>query len=353
MMGTIQTITNSRATAFKTCRRRHWYSYEMALRPEVDAKALRMGTAFHYALDALKQNGSEDQARADINLSYANCPDYVDQLAWDYELYTILSLFNGYVWRWPAPWKSAASEQSFYLPIRNPQTSSRSLIFQLGGKIDGIVELEDGRLAVLEHKTTSEDLAPDSDYWRRLQIDQQISIYVLAARELGYDVSTVLYDVIRKPTIKPTAVPVLDAEGLKIVLAPDGSRVSVHNGRPRQTADKARGFVLQTREMSAVEWGEKLVADIGERPEFYYARMEIARLDSEIEEVRQELWDLQKSLRDAQLHMRHYRTVSRDTCPFCPYWRICSAKIDLDPSAPPEGFHYVSDLHEELQPQEV
>lgn len=66
-----------------------------------------------------------------------------------------------------------------------------------------------------------EDIQPDSDLWRRLQIDSQISMYVLAARRLGYPVECVLYNVTRKPTIKPTAIPLLDELGVKIVLDRD------------------------------------------------------------------------------------------------------------------------------------
>jgi hypothetical protein len=44
-------------------------------------------------------------------------------------------------------------------------------------------------------------------YVRRLLIDNQISGYMVAARK-NYDVQTVLYDIVKKPTIKPLATPV-------------------------------------------------------------------------------------------------------------------------------------------------
>jgi hypothetical protein len=260
----------------------------------------------------------------------------------------------GYAWRWRAqPIAIVASEQQFVLPLINPATGAASKIFRLAGKIDGIALLSDGRMAVREHKTTSEDVDASSDFWRRLQLDAQPSIYVYAARQLGYDVSAVIYDVVRKPTIRPTDVPVLDQDGLKVVVDQDGKQVFKKDNKPYQAPNKAKGWSLQTRSMTPTEWAEKLVNDIGQRPEWYFARREIARLDDEIEECQAGLWEIQQTLREAQRTDRWYRTVGRDTCPYCPYWGPCSSKQSLDPDSPPEGFAYVSDVHPELELQET
>jgi hypothetical protein len=89
----------------------------------------------------------------------------------------------GYQWRWAgARLEVVATEQAFRVPLVNPATGKATPTFELAGKIDGIVRLEDGRLAVKESKTCSEDLGADSDYWRRLRIDHQITLYMLAAR---------------------------------------------------------------------------------------------------------------------------------------------------------------------------
>src|SRR6185436_14997815 len=127
------------------------------------------------------------------------------------------------------------NEQSFSLPLINPATESPSLNWDWAGKIDGIIRLEDKRKSVMEHKLLGEELGSDSQLWKRLRVDHQISLYILAARKLGHDVGSVFYDVTRKPTIKPTAVPVLDGNGVKIVLDRDNMRVFNKNGAPRQT----------------------------------------------------------------------------------------------------------------------
>lgn len=347
----MQTITHSRQDSFKTCRKRHYWEYEVGLRRAIDAKPLRMGTAFHAGLDAIKHNLTMDDAYAAARACYGLQPPEYDTAEWEIEQETVAGLLSGYAWRWSeSRIKILATEQSFRLPLLNPETGSPSTIFELAGKIDGICELEDGRLAVLEHKLLGDTIDAGSDYWRRLQLDHQVTLYVYAARQLGYAVDTVLYDVTRKPTIKPTAVPLLDGDGFKIVLDRDGQRVLNKNGKPRQTADTELGYVIQSRPMTTTEWLDKLVGDIGERPEYYFCRQEIPRLDQDIAEFQSELWDIQKTIRDAQRLDRWYRTVNRNTCPMCSCFALCTTKFDPSSIAElPEGFVRVADVHPELE----
>src|SRR3989304_6889133 len=149
----------------------------------------------------------------DLNM---NEPPNIDVLDWKYECETVAALLVGYEWRWQnAPLEVVASESRFELPLINPQSNKPSSIFNLAGRQDGIVQLEDGRFALLESKLVSESLESNSDYWTRLQLDQQISIYIHAARRQGHALDTVLYDVTRKPTIKPNEIPILDNLGVK------------------------------------------------------------------------------------------------------------------------------------------
>lgn len=344
----MQRLTHSRINSFKKCRRRHWYEYENCIRSERDGKALRMGSAYHNGLEVIGNQQPIDAACERVYGDYSEAIYLADDIV--YERETVLRLLCGWLWRWEEqPLKHIAAEQWFNLPLRNPATGRTSRNFSLAGKIDGIVRIGDGRLAVLEYKTTSEDLASDSDYWPRLQVDQQISIYVLAARALGYDVDTVLYDVTRKPTIKPSAVPMLDGEGVKIVLDTAGDRVRTKDGRKwRQTGDAKAGYTLVTRDMTTDEWGEKLSEDIGTRPEWYYSRREIPRTTDQLAEVESELWDIAHTMRQAQLHGLHYRTTTADTCCFCPFFGPCTTGYDPTTDALPEGLVQLDDPHQEL-----
>jgi hypothetical protein len=202
----------------------------------------------------------------------------------------------------------------------------------------------------MEHKTASDDLEPDSDYWKRLRIDQQISAYYIAARAKGHDIQTVLYDVTRKPEIGPLQIPLLDGDGFKIVLDAAGERVRTKDGKKwRESGDKEQGWVLQCRIQTAREFGERLTADIAARPDYYYRRQEIPRLDKDIEEFRYELWQMQQQMRDSQKGGRWFRNTS--SCigfGRCPYFDICTNGRDVSESTP-EGFVRVENIHPELE----
>ena len=204
-------LTHSRMASAKTCLRKHYFEYELGVRRDRSSQPLRMGAAFHVGLDALGRGDTVEESAETAIESYAVTPDWcitkeeIDD--WLVEAETVRQLIHGYAWRWADDAiQCIATEQCFELPLVNPETGAASRTFVLAGKIDKIIRLPDDRLAILEHKTCGKDLSPESDYWKRLRLDQQISLYMLAARELGYDVATVLYDVVRKPSISPKLV---------------------------------------------------------------------------------------------------------------------------------------------------
>ena len=355
----VQILTHSRMSTAKTCPRRHWYAYELGLRPIRRARPLRIGTAVHAGVGALMRKLPIADAVEITRQSYrpiqAWCYDDDKLHEWFCEEQMAMAMVQGYFDNWcdKTTFKSLRSEWSFRVPIRNPETGRPTQVFWLAGKIDGVVELEDKRLAVYELKTCGDDLGPDSDFWLRLRIDHQISGYILGAFDVGCDVQTVLYDAIRKPRLKPKAVPLLDDDGLKIVLdLENGGRAMTKAGKPRQAGNAEQGFVLQTRQETPQEYGERLAFDIADRPEFYFARMEIPRLDSDIEDFKHELWQMQQQLRQAQVHGRHFRNTQ--ACIMfgrCPYLDICHSCRDLE-AGPPEGFEVVHELHPELVEEE-
>jgi hypothetical protein len=346
-------LTFSRQDAFKVCRKRHWYSYEQGLRPISSARALRQGGAFHEGIERIGKGGTLAAACESVRAKYGRCPPLMDSYEWSIELETVLRLVCAYQWKWEASQiEHIAVELQFELPLLNPETGKKTPNWNLAGKIDAIVRLEDGRLAVKESKLLGDDISFESDLWRRLRIDHQISLYMLAARQLGYAVDTVLYDVTRKPTIGPSAVAVLDELGAKIVLNASGVRVMTEKKQWRQTGDKERGYVLQTRPMTVDEWGDKLTADICERPDFYFARVEVARLDQDLDEYSQELWWIQRSIRDAQKTGQWFKTVNKQTCSYCPYFSICTGGEKVG-TVPPSGFEFIYDKHPELGRQSV
>jgi hypothetical protein len=347
-------LTHSRMACHKACPRRDQYQYVLGIRRDREGQPLRMGSAVHLGLDLLGQGKGLHQACDAVHWNYSEIPAWCqtpeEREAWDVEHEVVIRLLCGYEWRWrESGIQVVASEQKFDLPLINPETGYASTRWRLAGKIDSIVELADGRLAVMEHKTTSDSIAPESDYWLPLRMDQQISLYMLAARALGYEVCTVLYDVIHKPDIAPLLIPELDESGLKIVVDAEGQRVLKANGEPRQSADAAKGWRLKARRQTADEFGERLNEDIAARPDVYYARQEIPRIDSDLKEFASEVWQIQHAIAYAERNGHWFRNTAACLKPYrCEYVGICSNNID--PSvALPEGFVKLDYVHPELR----
>jgi len=297
---TKELMTASRMNTLLDCPRKHFWRYEVGLTRITDAAALRFGSAWHAAMEARWQGRTFDEALA-TGLDTARDFDEVT-------VATLSGLLAGYFNRWSDdPVKELHPEIEF----RHPLSGSRS--FDVAGKIDGLGVLHDGRLALVEHKTTSADVGPDSDYWIRLRSNPQVLQYVLAARALGWDVSVVLYDVTRKPSI-----------------------------RVKQN---------ETPEQYAV----RLAEDCSARPEFYFARREVPILEEYLEEFtiqRLELSRLILSFRAASRKARRPeqawpRHLTEMHCKLCDFSSFCLQNIVPDPALPPAGFR-VGPAHPEL-----
>ena len=116
-------------------------------------------------------------------------------------------LLEGYDHRYrDAGWVAMGVEQTFHQPIVNPNSGRRSRTFTHAGKWDGTVSFQ-GQAWLLEHKTTCQDISDlSAPYWRQLAIDSQVSGYMLAHWQGGERLAGTLYDVIRKPQIRPKNV---------------------------------------------------------------------------------------------------------------------------------------------------
>lgn len=234
----------------------------------------------------------------------------------------IFGLMVGYDVRWGAAgWTTLELEQTYQLPIVNPKTGRKSNTFSQAGKLDGVVEFS-GRRYILEHKTTSEDVSdPSSPYWQRLAIDAQVSAYVLSQWQAGTKPDGTLYDVIRKPTIRPKTIPA----------GKPGRDEAANLGTLQELAGGTYfGFAVGEEPIGTEETPElfarRLAYDTAARPQFYFARRVISRLDQEVVEWAQELYDVSQSIAHARKHNAHYKNSS--ACMLygsaCEYLPLCS-----------------------------
>lgn len=176
---------------------------------------------------------------------------------------------------------------------------------------------------VVEHKTTSADITPGSPYWRRLTLDTQVSTY-LGATE---GVEGMLYDVIRKPSLRPLKATPPEA----------------------QKRTKAGALYATQRETDETpeEYAERLRADISADPNKYYARGVVVRLPSERTEAARDTWLVAGSIRESMRLGAWPRNPG--ACDAygrtCDYWDVCAGVATIDDNA---RFRTAETPHEEL-----
>lgn len=348
-MSTVRLLTNSSLSTFRSCNRKYFLKYVRALRTIGDDFAPRVGTAFHRCREA--HDKGEDVGSV------------LEPLLQDpFDLALVAAMDEGYRARWAnEPLEVVATEQVFEIPLRNPDTGAPTPNWKLGGKIDRIVKLPDGRLALQEYKSTSRDFSPGKDYWVRLHLDPQLSLYVVAARALGFDVQTILYDVTRRPGQRPSQVPLVDPDGVKIVHGPDGQRVRTKDGKKwRETGDSAQGFVLQTRPETPEEFAGRVAQAIDADPGHHFARIEIARLEQDLDEALRDVWRTQTVIRGCELEEARLEGMGRkpssawaknpDGCMgngfTCEFLALCQSGFVGERI--PDGFRQADEVHEEL-----
>lgn len=362
-------ITNSRRQCTQDCNKKSYYRYELGIRHEVTAKPLRLGSAYHLGIERHNKGDSQADATIKALAGYEELPQWCRDSeaadAWYREREIVARMLTGYWWRFSEldkDIKIIASELPFEIPLINPETGRASTNYKLAGKIDEIVQLPDNRLAIRETKTTGDSIKPDSPYWSRLRIDSQISTYYYAARSLGYDVATCIYNVARKPATKPSKLTMAETkaflasgeycgETFKIEYAASGAGVKV-NGVTAEVEQLKSGIAIrETIQM----WGARFTSDIMAKPDEYFWRQEIPRLQSDLDEFAAEMWDFQKILTDMRNHNRFPRNSRQcNLMGSCEYIPLCyngfnPAADGEQPTPLPAGLIYVDDLHPELQ----
>lgn len=330
----LRTITNSELSCFRRCQREHRLAYGLGYRAREHVESLRFGTAFHAGLEAWwRGEGVERAVEAAV--------EGVDDA---YEAAKLRVLLLGYDARWAGEhYDVVAVEQEFRAPLVNPETGAASRTFVLGGKLDGLL-----RRGFVEHKTTSQEIGVGSMYWRRLTLDPQVSTYYAGAKALGHEVDHCVYDVVRKPALRPSQVPLVDEDGVKIVLSLDGERVRTKDQKKwRQTGDAELGYVLQTRPETPEEYEQRLAEEVATHPDRYFQRGEVVRLEADEHEAQLDAWQLTRAMREAEIAGRFPRNP--DACQrfnrTCGFFDVCCGTASLDD---PSRFERVDNVHQEL-----
>jgi hypothetical protein len=302
-------VTQSQIRAFRACDRLHHIRYELGYQTVQSVHALEFGKAWDTIMRAWWAPIPRDRRQAALEAwSSLKTMDPFDHQK-------LLVMFYGYHERWAdAPYACVGAGVQFECEIINPDTGHASRTFMLAGELDGLARDSQDRIWILEHKTSSEDIGPGANYWRRLTMDPQVSAYYAGARSLGYEPAGCLYDVVKKPMLRPLQ------------------------------ANKSR-----SEPETPEQYRDRCLADITGDPMAYYARGEIVRLEADEQESAYDVWHTVQSLRESQRAGRHPRNP--DACirygRTCEYFDVCTRAASLDD---PLRFKKLDNVHPELKP---
>lgn len=316
-------VTVSEIRAYRTCARLWHYKYEDGIRPALESKALLIGSAVHSALEIFWTGGSKADALGKLE-------EICVGSFWESETGVLEAtrcnvMICGYFdfWEPERPkWKTLPGgvEKVIQLGLDHG--------IVLGGKVDGLARyLEDGRLFMIEHKTSSEDVSSSgSDYWQRLALDSQIDTYQhVLEKEFGEPVS-ILYDVLKKITTAPKF------------------KKSVSK-RKAETPEEFAERKAEQRE-TLEEFGSRILGDMGKAGEQWFVRREIVRLDSQREE---HIIERDQTLAEMFATGRTVYPRNDGACTSrfgtCPFLGVCAGTATLDDPK----FARLDDIHPELE----
>lgn len=359
----LSVLSNSAIACYRNCPRQFLYRYVMLRRPRRTSDALRFGSLFHAGLNAWwgTEGDASDRYSAAVHVMRAHAeerPEDVDPFA----LVKAEELMRGYSARWgDEPIETIAVEKVFDIRLVNPETGRASKTYRVQGAID-VLARRGTKIIQVEHKTTSSDITPGADYWRRVSaLDPQVSTYQSALRALGYEDVETLYDVVRKVDLRPqkatpedqrkytkeTACPFckkkgnvpgphrVSKEAEPEVYCVDGRVPSRLYANQRETDETPEEFRLRVRE------------HIAAHPERYFARGPVVRLEHDEREHAGDVWQTAAMIRMSENsgHWPRNPGACERFHRLCDYFDVCSGMASIDDDT---RFRTAEHAHEEL-----
>lgn len=274
-------LTSSEIRTWKTCQKKWWFRYHEELVPECGQKALSYGRAVHAGLEAY-HTGKVPRKAIEIALDEAG-PTWPTEES-QYVAAEAVALVQEYTKRDPVlaiGHTIDSAERQFKVPLRTP-SGRRWAALEFHGKIDLATRDPHGNLWIWDHKTSASALRPQ---W--LPLNDQMGFYYWATFQAGETPVGIVYDLIRKPSIKP---------------------------RKDEGVD---------------EWQKRLLADIDSRPEFYFQRAEIVKSEHELSSIETDLWDIAHMIGAGRIH----RNPGACQLMGCAYTDLCTTDSPLIRSA--------------------
>lgn len=313
-------LTSSRVKSYSACPRRHHYAYTLGVRPcSGGSAATRFGSAAHAAIEAYwheRAAGTDLAVDAEGNALLwpsveAQLADAFDGIG-EEQFVKLRALVELYCASWnERAVEVLAIERQFRMPLRHPRSGKAHPYFVLGGKIDLLVRIEDGRVALIDHKTTSSDPGAGSSYRRQLLLDPQPTIYTLGVETFGYSVDLIVYDVLVKPK--------------------DERLMATEPEKRKYTKDGKLYANLREHDETIDEFDARIRSKLRAAPSKHLVTFEVPKPAAEIEAVQRNLWALaSEMLRAEEMGFARQNAGACFDYGGCDYLSVCTREAAID-----------------------
>ena len=180
-------IRGSEYQDFLQCRKKWYYSWYEKIEPKRKDNKLFFGTLFHKWLEHYYSNGCDDAIATEKTMEWYHNQDTSGME--EVELQEMMALFEGVKRNYHETygeqdkrWKVLGTEVTFLVKLEED--------ILMTGTLDMVVENEEGKLILIDHKTVSSIQM----YIEKSVMDRQISRYLWALNMLSSGVGRVLKD---------------------------------------------------------------------------------------------------------------------------------------------------------------
>jgi hypothetical protein len=130
-------LTQSAIRSYRACPRRYFYRYEEKIKLlALQDEKLRRGSSLHRALETWSKSGGDlEAAIAALDKVHPQTGEPIP-FSWQLER----AMMIGYHARWGSPGKVVYVEKEARMSLVNPETGAKSKTFEMGGKLDKVIE---------------------------------------------------------------------------------------------------------------------------------------------------------------------------------------------------------------------
>lgn len=275
-------LTQSSIGVLQTCPRKYKLRFMDRLESLVKPNYLAIGSAFHKAVEVLRKGGTLGEMR-----TAAYSVSRVD-LGGD-DLCVLTVMVEAYHRKYGHEAAYHEVEKEFSIPLASNAWGVPA--HTLAGVVDAVKPLynksgEAAGYSIYETKTTSKI---DGAYLDRLWSSRQTMVYQIALQVMGFDVRTVVYDIVQKPPTK------------RLLATPPDKRKYVTD---KETGQKRLSERCRDRDETDSEYVARLKQWYEKHPEAFH-REEIVSTPEQLEEMAKDICQVSAEL-EWRTHRDHW-----------------------------------------------